>query len=148
MEYKVGDKVWLIDVLCYGIITTVKKGISYLYKIEYNNQYGIFKDFELHDTFDTMITRLGFEKRQNLKSSITNLGVITYVKEVDTVDIQVTFRETYKRKNMKSLKDTEWYYYVIEHDKKTNKITHGIVFNDLHEALTQLMTELKAKEME
>ena len=112
MKYKVGDTVWLIDLSCCGIITDVRKGASYLYRIEYNRQYGIFTENELHDTFDTMITRLDFEKT-------TDYGVIVVYEygEEDTVYLTI---------------DNVDNCYIYD----------GWVSKDLDKAFSQLMVEL------
>ena len=125
MKFKVGDKVWLLDLGKKAIIKEIavellNLGGYYFDEIDkdYCDGLGLTEN-EFCDTFDTMITRLGFEK-------ITNTQYSSYSEE-----------------------NKYFYYTVIINNDKTYTIYNWFsqlkIDKPLHEALTQLMVELEAK---
>jgi hypothetical protein len=124
MKYKVGDRVWVKSYNNYGTVKSFRideNGNQFVWYIEINDKeilFNLVNNNLLTATFDTMITRIGFEEVH------FNLYVCSSGKYKD---------------------------YTIELVRGGYRVGDGIlrghVYSDLHEALTQLMIELKAKEI-
>ena len=133
MKYKVGDKVWLIKEKKYGIISKHNIGYANATKTDkvdfdysmkgYDNIWAFAPIIDFVETFDTMITRLGFEKQVN--------NVYDYA----------CAKEKYNG-----------YRIIVQYNsygvtlKYTNVDLIATIDQPLHEALTQLMAELEAQE--
>ena len=144
-KYKVGERVWdkqhkrycIIDKITNKSILVNNYHLDKKLKIVLGCKYEI-TETDLHATFDTMITRLGFEKYENDV-------LIQYDKKTETT----LGNKTVSIRIIKGKKD----YMIWTTDDYIAKMPYGqkiIITNinhDLHEALTQLMRELKANEI-
>ena len=138
-KYKVGDRVWDNDLNCDATIIEVDSQFPQNIKVKYETgKIDWISNSNYHDTFDTMITRLGFEKYENDV-------LIQYDKKTETT----LGNKTVSIRIIKGKKD----YMIWTTDDYIAKMPYGqkiIITNinhDLHEALTQLMRELKANEI-
>lgn len=142
-KHKVGDKVWLIREKKYAIIT--KHNIEYLdaYKTTkgdfgysmkgYDNIWAFYPETDFHETFETMIARLGFGDEGFLKNHFYNgCG--------DTCHLYYGKKDT-KYDNYRIFIFNN-FYVINRFDFDSN----AKIDKPLHEALTQLMRELKANE--
>ena len=135
-KYNVGESVWVTTENRYGLVTDIEDTPQGIF-IHIDNRHS-YAEHLIHATFDTMITRLGFEKYENDV-------LIQYDKKTETT----LGNKTVSIRIIKGKKD----YMIWTTDDYIAKMPYGqkiIITNinhELHEALTQLMRELKANEI-